>query len=228
MVMLFLKTLTGNTIILDVDNEITIGELKYEISKKININPKYIRLVWKGKLLGNDNLELNKDYDYNFRTDKGIHIIINYNLMREDEEYKNTLHKKQGLSVIKSFIDEQSLPSNMQSYDIYKSIIDHLKEPSEDVVYRTKYQDYDYDDDGYDYDGYDVDGYDRDGYDVDGYDIDGYDIDGYDYYGYDVDGFDYDGYDVDGFNDEVLDNINTFLDDIKGGKNNKKLTIKKR
>ena len=44
---LFLKTLTGKTIVLeDINKNITIKQLKKKVGKKMNIMPKYIRLVW--------------------------------------------------------------------------------------------------------------------------------------------------------------------------------------
>jgi len=219
--MLFLKTLTGKTIALDnIERNITIRELKEKISKKIDIDPEYIRLVWAGNQLGeNDlnnrlnNLELNSDYGYDLGRDKGIHIIINGKKIEEDNEL---LKAKQRLSFMKSMLtdtqpvtfleDLQNITSNMNI-----STIPGVREKEK---YQRDYVDYDYDDDGYDFDGYDILGYDHNGYDPMGYDIDGYDRDGYD-----VNGYDHNGIHVD---DEPMNRLDGGYLNIKRGGTKKK------
>ena len=91
---LFLKTLTGQTIVLDnIERNITIKQLKRKVSENINVDPEYIRLVWAGKILGiksrewapdkgayqvviDEGQELLRDIGYDLGQDKGIHIII--------------------------------------------------------------------------------------------------------------------------------------------------------
>ena len=226
--MLFLKTLTGKTIVLsNIERNITIRELKKKISEKIDIDPEYIRLVWRGNQLGeNDlnnrlnNLELNSDYGYDLGRDKGIHIIINGKKIHEDNEL---LKAKQRLAFMKSmltdtqpvtFLDDlENITSNMN--------INFIPGVRERDIYERDYIDYDYDDDGYDFDGYDIFGYDHNGYDQNGYDIDGYDRDGYD-----VNGFDHNGIHVD---DEPMNRLDGgYLNIKRGGTKKKKKKTKKK
>ena len=226
--MLFLKTLTGKTIVLsNIERNITIRELKKKISEKIDIDPEYIRLVWRGNQLGeNDlnnrlnNLELNSDYGYDLGRDKGIHIIINGKKIEEDNEL---LKAKQRLSFMKAMLtnseptkyldDLQNITSNMNISTIPGV---RVKEK-----YQQDYENYDYDDDGYDFDGYDILGYDHNGYDHMGYDIDGYDRDGYD-----VNGFDHNGIHVD---DEPMNRLDGgYLNIKRGGTKKKKKKTKKK
>ena len=195
--MLFLKTLTGKTIVLDnIERNITIKQLKIKVSEKINIDPEYIRLVWAANQLGeNDlnnrlnNLELNSDYGYDLGRDKGIHIIINGKKIEEDKEL---LKAKQRLAFMKSMITERGPVTYLDDlHNLFTNINSGINTRTgvrEREKYQTDYEGYGYDDDGYDFDGYDLLGYDADGYDPNEYNIDGYDRDGYDPDGYDANG----------------------------------------
>ena len=244
--MLFLKTLTGQTIVLDnIERNITIKQLKRKVSENINVDPEYIRLVWAGKILGiksrewapdkgayqvviDEGQELLRDIGYDLGQDKGIHIIIDYQKMKEDEEL---LKAKQRLAFMKSMITEigpvtyldelQNLSTNINSG------INTRPGVREREKYQTDYEDYDYDDDGYDFDGYDLLGYDADGYDPNEYNIDGYDRDGYDPDGYDANGIHVDDEPMNQLDGGYL-NIKRggYLNIKRGGTRNKRKTIK--
>ena len=228
--MLFVKTLTGQTLVLDhVPKDITIKNLKKMISRKLNssvgyIKPQYIRLVWKGRMLGSENihdeknnLQLNRDYNYNFGYDKGIHVIINFKKRYEDIE---KLKSRQSLAFMSAFLEDRAPTNELRELSGIGSIMKNYIQHNPKALERMEYQDYGYDDSGYDLEGYDVDGYDRYGYNP---------------YGYDREGYDTSGYDREGFNrynyEEMADMAN-YLNSIRGGKkrfkNKKKYYTKKK
>ena len=212
---LFLKTLTGETVVLeDIQKNITIKQLKKKVGEKMNIMPKYIRLVWAGKRLGDidfnnrkNDLQLNGNYGYDFRQDKGIHIILDYKRMGED---KDRLTSRQSLAFMSALLEERDPTNEIDELSNIGSIMANYMKHNPEVLERTDYQDY---------------GYDERGFDLDGYDMDGYDIDGYDPNGYDEEGYDPEGYDRDDFKLDNYNEMANYLTEIQGGsKRNKKMS----
>lgn len=215
---LYLKTLTGKTIVLeDINKNITIKQLKKKVGKKMNIMPKYIRLVWAGKQLGDNNLNnrkndlrLNGNYGYDFGQDKGIHIIIDNKRMNDDKE---RLKSRQSLAFMSALLEERAPTNEIDDLSNIGSIMANYMKHNPGVLERSDYQDY---------------GYDRTGYDLDGYDMDGYDRESYDPDGYDREGFNPEGYDREGFNIENYNEMANYLNAIQGGTNRKKKKKKKK
>ena len=72
MLQLFIKTLTGETIDIQVAPNDSIKKIKEEIDKKKNILPRKQKLMFNGKEL-NDNGTIN---EYNIENNSTIHLII--------------------------------------------------------------------------------------------------------------------------------------------------------
>ena len=72
MLQLFIKTLTGETIVIQVSPNDSIKKIKEEIDKKKNILPRQQKLMFNGKEL-NDNGIIN---EYNIENNSTIHLII--------------------------------------------------------------------------------------------------------------------------------------------------------
>ena len=72
MLQLFIKTLTGETIDIQVAPNDSIKKIKEEIDKKKNILPRQQKLMFNGKEL-NDNGIIN---EYNIENNSTIHLII--------------------------------------------------------------------------------------------------------------------------------------------------------
>jgi len=78
----FVKTLTGQSIAIDYRSDLTVEELKNEVSSREGVPVQQQRLIFQGKQLENDStLE-----DYNIQPNNTIHLVLHVKGGDEDEE----------------------------------------------------------------------------------------------------------------------------------------------
>lgn len=107
---LFVKTLTGKTIILKYTNELQIIELKYLIFDKVGMPPDQQRLIFNGKQLEDNS----KIFEYKIKNEDYIHLVSRLlGGMFHETSGKNGNYKPLEFMIID--IDHENISDNISS-----------------------------------------------------------------------------------------------------------------
>jgi len=82
---IFVKTLTGNDITIDVEPNESIADIKLKIQEKLDISPEKQKLIFAGKQLENEKTIS----DYNIQKESTIHLVYSLKLIRVKYNIEN-------------------------------------------------------------------------------------------------------------------------------------------